>query len=277
MKHENNKYYTPEWLIEKMIDKIKENIKDEITEIIEPSAGDGRFLPHLKELSPNVLMYDIEPDNESVIKQDFFELDTPYKKGRIVVGNPPFGVGGNLYKKFIIKSTQIADYIVFILPSSQINRNYYFKNRCSLIYSELLNDVEYDTIEGKHSVKTCLNIYSTKDNDMEKYNFSFIDDDILFYSFSKYRDKKRIQNTKVDFYINGWGFNQGKLFKTNDKSLMIGILIKNENLRSRFNDFFETFYERYNDEIKQISPGVSYTIVTKTFIQEKLKKDFYKK
>ena len=44
MKHENNKYYTPEWLIKHMIKVIKENIKDDITEIIEPSAGDGRFL-----------------------------------------------------------------------------------------------------------------------------------------------------------------------------------------------------------------------------------------
>ena len=129
MKHENNKYYTPNWLIKYMIEVIKETIKDDITEIIEPSAGDGRFLPYLKELSPNVLMFDIEPDDFNVVQQDFLTLDIPYKKGRIVVGNPPFGYKGILYRQFIIKATQIADYVVFILPSTQYNKNNYFKNR----------------------------------------------------------------------------------------------------------------------------------------------------
>ena len=274
MKYENNKYYTPEWLIKHIITKIKENIKDEITEIIEPSAGDGRFYPFLKQLNENILMYDIEPDNEMVVKQDFFELDIPYKKGRIVVGNPPFGLSGNLYKKFIIKSTQIADYVVFILPSTQYDRNYSFKNRCSLIYSENLKNTNFDTIEGKHNVNVCLNIYSTKDNDIQKYDYSFMDEDILFYSVRK--DSLKLQNKKVDYYIDAWGFYQGKLHYEFERIYMVGILIKNESLRSRFNNFFETFYERYNDEIKQISPKGLNSIISKNFIQEKLKKDFYK-
>lgn len=283
MKYENNKYYTPEWLIKHMIEVIKETIKDEITEIIEPSAGDGRFLPYLKKLSPNVLMYDIEPDGEEVIQQDFLTLDIQYKKGRIIVGNPPFGYRGNLFKQFIIKATQIADYIVFILPSTIFNKNYFFKTRCSLIYSKILNDIEYDASGYKHKVNSCLNIYSTLMNDNERYNFSFMNGDILILSpigsgssISKFIESKSYLN--YDFFINGWGCNQGKLtYNFFEYTNKLCIKIKNEKLRKDFNNFFETFYERYNDEIKKISPNGKDSIVNKTFIQEKLKKDFYKK
>lgn len=279
MKHENNKYYTPEWLIKHMIKVIKENIKDEISEIIEPSAGDGRFLPYLKELNENILMFDIEPDDFNVVKQDFLTLDIPYKKGRIIVGNPPFGYKGNLYKQFIIKATQIADYIVFILPASQFDNNKYFKNRCSLIHSEFLNNVYYDTIEGEHKVLTCLNVYSTKTNDNERYNFSFMDDDILISKNgggkNNFIESKRYLD--YDYFINGWGLNQGKLtYNFFDYSNLTCIKIKNENLRDDFNYFFKTFQENYKDEIKKLSPIGKDSIVSKTFIQEKLKKDFYK-
>lgn len=276
MKYDNNKYYTPEWLIEKMVNKIKE-LNIEISEILEPSAGDGRFIPYLKKLNENVIAYDIEPDSEEVIKQDFFELDIKYKKGRIVVGNPPFGIRGNLYRKFINKSTQIADYVVFILPKIQYNNNLQGRKRSSLIYSEDLRSTSFDTIDGEHIVDVCLNIYDCSKNDNDKYYHHWMDEDIIFYNFSKVRDKIKIQNTKVDYYINVWGYYQGKIHYTYEKSLMIGILIKNESLREDFNNFFETFYERYNDEIKDISQTGSNNVISKNFIQQKLKKDFYKK
>lgn len=273
MKHENNKYYTPEWLIEKIIDKIKDVIQEPITEIIEPAAGDGRFIPYLKSLSDNVYAYDIEPDSETVTKQDFLSLDLKYKKGRIIVGNPPYGDRGNLFRKFIIKASKISDYIVFILQSSQYNRNYYLKNRCSLIYSEKLDNVLFDTIDGECGVETCLNIYDCKTNDIEKYNFDFMNDDIDLLSLY-YKDYKK--DLKVDYYINSWGHNQGKLFYDfNRYSYKVGIKIKNESLRNDFNMFFNNFYVNYYDEIRNLSKNGKSLICSKPFIQEKLKKDFY--
>lgn len=50
------------------------------------------------------LAYDIEPEDDRVIKQDYLELDIGYKKGRCVIGNPPFGRGNSLSMAFYKKS-----------------------------------------------------------------------------------------------------------------------------------------------------------------------------
>jgi predicted RNA methylase len=63
-----DKYYTPVELAKYCIDKTYEIIgKENITEIIEPSAGNGSFSLQI----PNCIAYDIEPEHESIIKQDF--------------------------------------------------------------------------------------------------------------------------------------------------------------------------------------------------------------
>ena len=87
MKIKNDKYYTPQNLAKRLIEKTFEIIgKDNITEIIEPSAGNGSFSNQL-----NCIAYDIEPENENIIKCDFLSLRMLYKKGRLFIGNPPFG------------------------------------------------------------------------------------------------------------------------------------------------------------------------------------------
>lgn len=84
----NDKYYTPPELAKKLIIKTFRMIgKENITGLIEPSAGNGAFSNHFKKC----LAYDIEPEAEGIIKQDFLTLDLPYKKGRLIIGNPPFG------------------------------------------------------------------------------------------------------------------------------------------------------------------------------------------
>ena len=117
-KIENDKYYTPIDLAKYCINKAFEIIGEEnITEIIEPSAGDGSFSNQIS----NCIAYDIEPNCNKIIKQDFLKLDIEYKKGRLIIGNPPFGNRGTLAMKFYKKSIQIGDYIAFILPISQYN------------------------------------------------------------------------------------------------------------------------------------------------------------
>jgi len=57
------------------------------------------------------------------IKQDFLTVKLEYKKGRCIIGNPPFGERNALSVKFYNKSVEIGDYISFILPISQWNNN----------------------------------------------------------------------------------------------------------------------------------------------------------
>ena len=91
----NDKYYTPKDLAKRLIDKTYEIIGEEnISETIEPSAGSGSFSDQIYH---NVCFaYDIEPEAEGIIKQDFLTLDCGYLEGRLTIGNPPFGT-----KKYI--------------------------------------------------------------------------------------------------------------------------------------------------------------------------------
>lgn len=84
---------------------------------IEPSAGDGTFyklLPPKKRIG-----IDIEPNGafaSQLLKINYLNY-TPQKTGRyIVIGNPPFGLRGNLALRFINHSYCFADVVAFILP-----------------------------------------------------------------------------------------------------------------------------------------------------------------
>ena len=87
----NDKYYTSPELAEYCVRKTEEIIgKENITEYLEPSAGSGVFLDFLNK---PYLAYDIEPEDykNRIVKADYLSLDLEYKKGRCVIGNPPFG------------------------------------------------------------------------------------------------------------------------------------------------------------------------------------------
>ena len=88
MKIKDDKYYTPPDLARNLIVKTIRFIgAKNITDIVEPSAGNGSFSKWFK----NCRAYDIEPEADGIIKQDFLTLDLPYQKGRLIIGNPPFG------------------------------------------------------------------------------------------------------------------------------------------------------------------------------------------
>ncbi len=94
--------------------------KDDVC--IEPSAGGGAFVKCIKDIFNNYAFYDIKPDHEEIIAQNFLELDTNLfqnKYGKIhILGNPPFGRQSSLAIKFIKYSANFADTISFILPKS---------------------------------------------------------------------------------------------------------------------------------------------------------------
>ena len=199
-KIENDKYYTSPEIAKYCIEKTKEIIGSEnITEYIEPSAGSGVFLNYLDK---PYLAYDIEPEDDRIIKQDWLENNLTYKKGRCVIGNPPFGTRNTLSVRFYKKAIVLSDYVSFILPISQYNNNqqmYEF----DLIYSEDLGIRKYTD----RYIHCSFNIYKrnfNKLNDRPKYELNDI----------KVTENRRTARSnipeKYDYAICGWGSSIGK-------------------------------------------------------------------
>jgi hypothetical protein len=107
-----DKFYTQIEVAKECIDLIPDIDSYDI--IIEPSAGDGSFSSQL-----NCIAYDIEPEAENIIKQDWLTTQPIKDKRILVIGNPPFGPRSSLAKAFIRHSQAIgAETIAFILPDT---------------------------------------------------------------------------------------------------------------------------------------------------------------
>ena len=210
-KIENDKYYTPVDLAKYCIDKTFEIIgKENITDIIEPSAGNGSFSNQL-----NCTAYDLYPEGDNIIKQDYLKLDLPYKKGRLIIGNPPYGRVNNLSVQFYKQAIKQGDYISFILPISQFNNNkkmYEF----DLVYSEDLGEQLY----SNRSVRCCLNIFKRNPNGLNKQpNYKL--KDVTIKSGERANGKRNKIITKdifnYDIGICGWGSACGKVLDREGK------------------------------------------------------------
>ena len=81
---------------------------------IEPAAGGGSFYDILPE--KRRLGLDIEPRSKNIHKKDFLVWTPNMGRKYIVIGNPPFGLRGNLALKFINHASKFADMVAFILP-----------------------------------------------------------------------------------------------------------------------------------------------------------------
>lgn len=146
-----DQYYTSEEVAEYCLSISRSVLKGEkITEVIEPSAGNGVFSKKIK----NCIAYDIQPQDDSIIKQDFLALELEYKQGRLFIGNPPFGARNTLAVSFFKKCVKYGDYVAFILPISQLN-NTQQMFEFDLIYSEDLGKKKYTD----RDIHCCFNIY----------------------------------------------------------------------------------------------------------------------
>lgn len=205
-KIENDKYYTPVSLANHCWDKTLEVIGEEnISEIIEPSCGDGAFY-HYDKIIPH-FGYDIEPqcNFQGVSKADYLTQDIRYLWGRLIIGNPPYGRCMNLAQKFFKKSIKIADYIAFILPISQLN-NTMSMYEFDLIYSE---DLGIQCYSGKE-LHCCFNIYKRPENgELNKKPVSKLKDITIYRQDSTNYDKENF-----DIRMCYWGDRSaGKILK----------------------------------------------------------------
>lgn len=195
-----DKYYTPPDLAKWCIDKTFKVIgKNNITHIIEPSAGNGSFSKQLE-----CDAYDIAPEDESIVKSDFLNLDIPYKQGRLIIGNPPYGVANTLAVQFYKKSIQLCDYIAFILPSSQYNNNnqmYEF----DLIHSELIDNKDFTELDKR--INLTFNIYKRNKNGFNsKPNYKLQD---VVIKEARKGSKNNVTND-YDIGICSYGWSLGK-------------------------------------------------------------------
>lgn len=220
----NDKYYTPPDLAEYVVEKTKEIIgEDNITEYIEPSAGAGVFLDYLDK---PYLAYDIEPEDDRVVKQDFLKLKIEYKKGRCIIGNPPYGSRMYLAQKFFKKSIILSDYISFILPISQYNNTnslYEF----NLIHSEDLGLKEY----SDRILHCCFNIYKRPIKELNKRPQSKLKDITIVR-----QDSKKYDDVNYDVRMCYWGDGTAGKILDNEDDRYSGeykIIIHNKKLKDQ--------------------------------------------
>jgi predicted RNA methylase len=118
-----DKFYTKKTIVDLCIDHITRHVHIDPSDlIIEPSAGNGIFVDGIRRVSNNVMAYDIDPERDDIVKQDYLLYDyelvcKTYNKIH-VIGNPPFGRQSSMALKFIKKSNEFCNSISFILPKS---------------------------------------------------------------------------------------------------------------------------------------------------------------
>ena len=223
-----DKYYTSKELAKHCIDVVN-GLGLNISETIEPSAGDGSFSLQI----PNCIAYDLEPEHESIIQQDFLKLELPYKKGRLFIGNPPFGTRNTLSVAFYKQATKMGDYIAFILPVSQYNNNqqmYEF----DLIHSEMLPITEYSGVK----LQCCFNIYTRPKNGLNKAPIDYTLKDVTVLEYRRGGTYPKPKN--YDFGMCAWG-NIGKETKyVGEYAQENYIVINNETYREQVLELMKT-------------------------------------
>lgn len=223
---EKDQFFTPtnisKYIIKTFQNIMKENNIDiNVYTFIEPSAGDGSFTKLLPE---NTISLDIEPRHHKIIKQDYLKWKPPNNGKYITIGNPPFGLRGNLALRFINHSAEFSDHLCFLLPplfesdgrGSPMKRVQGY----NLIYSEKIDTNFYDPIGKDIKVNVILQIWS-KSIINDKYKIKSNDNKLFkVYSLSdggtsgSTRNKKMLD--KCDIYIPStcFGIENMKIYDT---------------------------------------------------------------
>lgn len=151
-------------------------------------------------------------------------LNIEYKKGRLIIGNPPYGRCLNLAQKFYKKSIQIGDYIAFVLPISQLN-NTQSLFEFDLIYSEDLGKCEYSGV----NLHCCFSIYKRPINGLNKQQRIKLKDIKIVRQDSKQYNEIIEYDIRMCYWGNG---SAGKILKDGEcYSAEYKIIVLNDNVR----------------------------------------------
>lgn len=219
---------------------------------IEPSAGDGSFLEELPK--GRRIGIDIEPRTSEIVENDFLEW-TPKKGKYITIGNPPFGLRGNLALRFINHSSKFSDFTAFILPQIFESSG---KGNCmdrvvgmNLIHSEKVESDFYYPNGDEVSVNVIFQIWS-KNFKLER-NDKTTDSFIKIYSVSDGGTPATTRNKKMwhecDLYLPTTCFEEDmKIFKSFNylpqKRGYGVIFLKNKNKLKTL--FLQTEWKKYS-------------------------------
>lgn len=263
-----DKYYTKQTIADLCIDIIKQkiNISKKQDLIIEPSAGNGVFIPQIKKLCNNFKFYDIKPEHSEIQEQNFLDLNpkeylTQNFSNIHIIGNPPFGRQSSMAIKFIKKSSEFCNSISFILPKSfkKDSLKKHFPLQFHLIHEEDLPKKSF-LIDGvEYNVDTILQIWKKQNvNRMEIQKVI-----PMYFTFVKKTDNHDISFRRVGVYA-------GKIdTDTKDKSIQSHYFIK----------FLNTYNGSINDIIKKlntISYPINNTVGPKSISKQELILEFNK-
>lgn len=116
-KDANDKFYTKPDLAKLCVNFMKMNIPNQDKYLwVEPSAGDGSF----SSIVEGCLAYDLFPEGEDIIQQDWLDKTLTIGGNWLMFGNPPFGSKKDkLSDKFIEAGIRRGcSYIGFVLPNT---------------------------------------------------------------------------------------------------------------------------------------------------------------
>jgi len=163
-----DKFYTSPDTVQTCIQCIKDTIAIQPGDLcIEPSAGNGAFIPEIKLLSNHSMFYDLEPGHDEIKKQDYLTLEDHVINGQKIhiIGNPPFGRQSSLAIRFIKKSAMFCHSICFILPKSfkKDSLKKHFPLSFHLVHEYEIPEKSF-TIDNKpHDVPCVFQIWIRKD------------------------------------------------------------------------------------------------------------------
>ena len=278
----DDKYYASPSLVNYVVDTAINTIgKENITEIIEPSAGDGAFIKKLDSLGIPVEYYDLKPDHDRVEKMPFQDLDLGYKKGRLFLGGPPYGTGSLLWKMFVKHAAEMGDYIAYISPPNFHDINP-FPEFLELLHTEQLPKQQFLGSKqrgGKDvNMRSSFNIYKVEHG--RKVEKDPLDDklaedfDIGTYDIRSLKPGFRKSPAKeFEYYMTSWGNSVGKWSDKPEKSGSIGITIKNEKMRAKLEEWLDNFHDNYYELMKSRNTGAPR--VQLDIFKKLLKKDLY--
>lgn len=270
----DDKYYASPSLVNYVVNTALKVIgKENISEIIEPSAGDGAFIKKLDSLGIPTKYYDLYPEHPRIEKMDFAELNLPYKKGRLFLGGPPYATGSKLWLMFVRHAAEMGDYIAYISPPSFHDVNPY-PEFLEVLHTEQLPYQQFygSKVRGEKDVKmrSSFNIYKVNPNrKVEKDPL----DDQLKKDFEVATYDKRFPKRKWEYYMNSWGVTLGEWNDTPQWSMMIGVNVKNEEMREIFEVWLDKFHDEYYEYFKSRSTGAPF--VQLAMFKRLMKKDLY--
>ena len=188
--------------------------------VVEPSAGNGSFLNIIP--SDKKIGIDISPENQDIIKQDFFTYKPLSSiKDILVIGNPPFGKVSSLAIKFFNHASNWATVIAFIIPRTfrrisvhnRLNQNFH------LVFDE---DIPTNpcSFTPQMMVKCCFQIWEKREEKREFHDLptSHIDWDFLDFG-PKDSNGQPTPPDGADFAIRAYGGKCGEIVKINLQTL----------------------------------------------------------